>query len=176
MDNPKKPPRKLLCKISENHMQKIKQLYLMSNTDVMSARVQNHHTMCDQNDDIIYSLEAIQQALDDLAATSAKGRPTTENRAARQVNRVAVTSLSQKKVSPDAAMSSPATNNPQSRIDETCRVGNVKRNDQSKQTRQACIPTPLTHGSNNYYQGNALGRLQTQSPLLLVPSANIQSL
>ena len=84
MDTRKEPHQQLLDQISAQHLQEIKKLWQKSTTPVTPARVQNNYALCDSQGNVLYSLPAIQRALDDIAATSAKGRPTAENRAARQ--------------------------------------------------------------------------------------------
>jgi hypothetical protein len=84
MDTRNEMQRQPLDQISDQHLQEIKKLWQKSTTPVTPARVQSNYALCDLQGNVLYSLPAIQRALDEIAATPAKGRPTAENRAGRQ--------------------------------------------------------------------------------------------
>lgn len=77
---------KLSETISDAHLEKIKEIWTKSSI-VSPARVQKHHWLLDSNNNILYSEQAIQRALDALNHKSAQGRPTADNRAAQQLGR-----------------------------------------------------------------------------------------
>ena len=82
-------PDGLLETVSDaGHLEKIKAIWTKNKTSTVSpARVQKHHSLLDNQNNTIYSEQAIQRVLDELNRQSAQGRPTADNRAAQQLGR-----------------------------------------------------------------------------------------